>query len=275
MPVLKIGHSPDADDAFMFYGFATRKVTIPGFDVEQVLEDIESLNRRSFHGELEVSAISAGVYPYVAHYYQMLNAGASVGRGYGPKILAREPLSLEELTGLSIAVPGEYTTAYLVLRLALENFEPLFLDFQEIPKAIAQGDVPAGLVIHESQLTYTQDGLSQVADLGLWWLHHTGLPLPLGLDVVRRDLPLKIRIQIREALKESIRLAYQEREQALEYALQFGRGLDRNTGQRFVEWYVNKDTLDFGSEGIRALQALFEQAYQRGLIPSVPVVDPV
>ena len=270
---LRIGHSPDADDAFMFYGFARHRVELPGYRVVQHLEDIESLNRRALHGELEVTAISAAVYPHVSERYQIMRAGASIGRGYGPKVLTREPRSLESLRGETLAVPGEYTTAFLVLRLIVPDIHARVMDFQAIPSAVARGEVPAGLVIHESQLTFAREGLHQVLDLGLWWLHQTRLPLPLGLDVVRRDLPEADRRRIRETLQESIRTAYREMDQALDYALEFGRGLDRETGERFVRMYVNDDTLDMGEEGRRALVTLFEKAWTAGLIPAVPPVD--
>lgn len=268
-----IGHSPDADDAFMFYGFARGLVTIEGYLIEQRLEDIESLNRRALRGEYEVTAISAALYPRVADIYQIMRTGVSMGRGYGPRLLAREPIEIGALNDILIAVPGEYTTAYLVLRLFLDDFRPVFVDFLDIPGTVREGKVAAGLVIHESQLTYKDEGLVLIKDLGQWWLEETGLPLPLGVDVVRRDLPEDVRQRVREAWQESIRQAYANEEDALDYALQFGRGLDRETGRKFIRMYVNEDTLDMGEEGRQALMELYRRAHARGLIDRVPPVD--
>ncbi len=268
-----MGHSPDADDAFMFYGFAKGLVALEGYVIEQRLEDIESLNRRALRGEYEVTAISAALYPKVADTYQIMRTGVSMGRGYGPRLLVREPQPLETLKEGLIAVPGEYTTAYLVLRLLLDDFRPAFVDFLDIPRVVREGEVAAGLVIHESQLTYEAEGLHLLVDLGRWWQEETGLPLPLGVDVVRRDLPEDLRLHIRKAWQESIRAAYAHEEDALDYALQFGRGLDRETGRRFVRMYVNEDTIDMGEEGERALKELFTRAHAQGLIRRVPPVD--
>ena len=268
-----IGHSPDADDAFMFYGFAKGLVTIEGYVIEQRLEDIESLNRRALRGEYEVTAISAALYPKVTETYQIMRTGVSMGRGYGPRLLVPEPRSVDSLRGTLIAVPGEYTTAYLVLRLFLDDFRPVFMDFLDIPRVVREGEVAAGLVIHESQLTYEDEGLHLLVDLGRWWQEETGLPLPLGVDVVRRDLPEDLRLHIRKAWQASIRAAYANEEDALDYALQFGRGLDRETGRRFVRMYVNDDTIDMGEEGERALRELYGRAHARGLIDRVPPVD--
>jgi len=272
---LRIGHSPDADDAFMFYGLVSGKVAIPGYAIEHVLADIETLNRWALDGRLEVTAISAATYPRVADRYRLFRTGASVGRGYGPRLLARDPVDPHELRGRRIAVPGRYTTAYLLLRLFLADFQPVWVPFDAIVSAVQRGDVDAGLVIHESQITYARHGLHLVADLGAWWQATTGLPIPLGVNVVRRDLGDVLAQRIQRALRESIRIAYTELNAAIRYAQQFGRGMDTDTCIRFVRMYVNADTRDLGAEGLRALEELYRQSHAHGYIPTVPVLDPV
>ncbi|MDR5694703.1 MAG: MqnA/MqnD/SBP family protein [Armatimonadota bacterium] len=274
MRVLRIGHSPDPDDAFMFYGFACGAVQMEGYEIEHVLEDIATLNVRATRGELEVTALSAATYPHVAGRYRLLATGASLGIGYGPVIVCKKESIASELTGRTIAVPGKSTTAYLLLRLYLEDFQAVEIPFDRIPQAVRAGEVDAGLLIHEGQLTYAEMGLVPILDLGARWREETGFPLPLGLDAVRRDLAEDLQARISQALAESIRYAFAHEEEALDYAMQFGRGIDREICRRFVRMYVNEYTLDLGGEGKRALLALYQRAYDRGLIPAVPPLDP-
>ena len=274
MEVLRIGHSPDADDAFMFYGFASGAVSVEGFQVEQVLEDIESLNLKALEGELEVTAISAGSYPRVAHNYRIMSCGASVGRRYGPILISRTPLTLQELAGKRIGVPGEYTTAYLLLRIYVTvPFEPVFLDFDSVGQAVTDGKVDAGVIIHEGQITWEAQGFCNVLDLGVAWGEDTSLPIPLGLDVVHRRLGEEGARRMAQALCGSIRHAMDNEDAAVDYALPFGRGIDRETCRRFVRMYVNQDTVDMGEEGRRALETLYGKAHQRGLLDRIPPLD--
>jgi len=274
MSLLRIGHSPDSDDAFMFFPLATGAVCIEGFEVEQVLADIESLNRRALQGELEVTAISAALYPLVADKYRIMACGASVGRKYGPILLARRPLTLEQLAGQRIAIPGVYTTAYLLFRIYMPHpFEPVILPFDTIPQAIQEGQVDAGLIIHEGQLTWQRLGFSNLLDLGRAWWDETGLPIPLGLDVVHRRLGEATSAIVTSKLAESIRYTMAHEDEAVDYAMAFGRGIDRETCRRFVRMYVNSDTLDLGDEGRRALETLYRKALEQGLIQAVPPLD--
>jgi len=271
--ILRVGHSPDADDAFMFFGIATGAVGLDGWKVEHVLADIETLNDRAFRGELEVTAISAAVYPWVASTYRLLRVGASVGRRYGPKVLTRTPIAPDDLRGRRIAVPGRHTTAFLLLRLYLSDFEPVFVTFDRILSAVARGEVDAGLVIHEGQLTYPALGLYEVVDLGRWWADTTGLPIPLGVNAVRRDLGDAVAESVACLLRHSILYAMLDAEAALEYARLFGRGVDAETCRAFVQMYVNDDTLCLKPDGEQALRTLYTMAHERGLIPAVPVLD--
>jgi 1,4-dihydroxy-6-naphthoate synthase len=270
---MRIGHSPDPDDAFMFYGLASSAVTIDGREVEHIMADIETLNQGAFRDELEVTAISAAVYPRVADSYRLLRTGASVGRGYGPKILSRTPQDPTALQGACIAVPGEHTTAFLLIRLYMSDFTPLFKPFHCIPQAVLEGEVDAGLVIHESQVTYQEQGLYEVVDLGQWWQEETGLPIPLGVNVVHRSLGEQMAYATNHALQASIRYAYDHMEEAVAYACQFGRGIDSDTCRQFVQMYVNEDTWDIGPEGTQALALLYRTAHERGWIPAVPPLD--
>ena len=274
MSVLRIGHSPDADDAFMFYAFATGKVTIEGFELEQVLEDIESLNRRALRGDLEVTAISAAAYPRLADKYRIMACGSSVGRSYGPIVMSTAPLTPDGLEGKRLGIPGEYTTAYLLLRIYLDRpFVPVFLHFDEIGEAIKSGRVDAGVIIHEGQITWEAQGYTRVLDLGKAWGDDTGLPIPLGLDMVHRRLGHSTGSRIAEAFEASIRYAISHEDEAIEYALPFGRGIDRDTCRRFVRMYVNEDTINMGEDGARALETLYQRAHDRGLIGEVPPLD--
>lgn len=274
MKTLSIGHSPDADDAFMFYGLASGRVAVPGYRVDHVLDDIETLNRRAHGAELDVTAISAAAYPEVQHLYRIMSCGASVGRRYGPIVLAREPDSISDLAGRRIAVPGPRTTAYLLFRLYVPGeITPVMMDFDKIMGAVAGGEVDAGIVIHEGQLTWPSSGLKVVVDLGAAWTEDTGLPIPLGLDVVRRGLGSATMDAVARALKQSIQLAHSEEEDAVDYAMQFGRGVEREVCRKFVRMYVNDDTVDMGDEGRRALETLYARAVQRGLLQTPPNLD--
>ena len=274
MGVLRIGHSPDPDDAFMFYGFATGKVTIEDFEIVQVLDEIDVLNQRALKGELEVTAISAGAYPGVADKYRIMACGASVGRRYGPIVISNTPLAAGDLQGKRIAVPGEHTTAYLLLRIYVPGpFTPVFLPFDQIKEAVRQEEVDAGVIIHEGQLTWKSEGYANVLDLGREWSDDTGFPIPLGLDMVHRGLGEATARKVAAALESSIRYAIANEEAAVDYALPFGRGIDRDICRRFVRMYVNQDTINLGEEGLRALETLYRRANERGLIASVPPLD--
>jgi len=271
---LYIGHSPDADDAFMFYALAQEKVRIGDWHVDHVMEDIESLNRRARTGELPVTAISAAVYPEVAAKYRIMSCGSSVGRNYGPIVLAREAMRPADLAGKRIAVPGPFTTAFLLLRLYVSGeFEAVQMDFDRVMESVSSGEVDAGVIIHEGQLTWESSGLHNVLDLGQAWTEDTGLPIPLGLDVIHRELGEGEMIRIAAALKESIVYARANEEAAIDYALQFGRGIDRDTCRDFVRMYVNDDTVDMGAEGKKALETLYGRAVANGLLDAVPPLD--
>jgi 1,4-dihydroxy-6-naphthoate synthase len=258
----------------MFYALANGKVTIEGFEVEQVLEDIESLNRRAMRGELEVTAISAAAYPRLADKYRIMACGASVGRNYGPTVVSTLPMTVDGLEDKRIAIPGEYTTAYLLIRIYLGRpFTPVFLNFDEIVEAVRTGKVDAGLIIHEGQITLEAQGYTTVLDLGKAWGDDTGLPIPLGLDMVHRRLGEDTSGHVAQAFEASIRYAIAHEDAAVEYALPYGRGIDRDTCRRFVRMYVNEDTINMGEEGHKALETLYHRAYERGLIESIPPLD--
>jgi 1,4-dihydroxy-6-naphthoate synthase len=276
MQTIRIGHSPDPDDAFMFYALTAGKVTIEGARVEHVLEDIESLNRRARTAELEVTAVSAATYTIVADRYRLMDPGASMGKGYGPILVAREPIARREITERVVAIPGAHTTAALLLRLYLPDEPPLIeVAFDKIPQAVLEGQADLGLLIHEGQITHPSMGLVKVLDLGELWQRDTGLPLPLGVNVMRRDLGEVMHRRISQGLRESIAWAHANVDEALEYAMRYGRGIDKETCRRFVLMYVNDYTVTLGADGRAALERLFADAHRRGLIPAVPAVDPV
>ena len=259
--VIRVGFSADPDDAFMFWGLASGTVSARGHEFEPVIEDIQTLNRWSLEGRLEVTAMSLATFPHAAERYLLLPHGASIGSGYGPIVVARQPLTLEELSETEILVPGELTTAYMVLRLALGgDFPHREARFDEILRAVERGEAAAGLIIHEGQLTYADSGLAKCLDLGEWWLLEAGLPLPLGVNTIRRDLGAETIAQVSGILRESIDAALANREEALEYALGFGRGMDVERGDRFVGMYVNELTCDYGDEGRQAVRELLERA---------------
>jgi 1,4-dihydroxy-6-naphthoate synthase len=276
VPTIRIGHSPDPDDAFMFYALTAGKVRIPGVDVEHLLEDIESLNRRARGAELEVTAVSAATYILVADRYRLMDPGASMGKGYGPILVAREPIDLREIPRRVVAIPGSHTTAALLLRLYVPE-EPGLIEvaFDKIPNAVLEGQADLGLLIHEGQLTHPGLGLVKVLDLGEAWQRDTNLPLPLGVNVMRRDLGEPMQQALSAGLKESIAWAHAHVDEALEYAMRYGRGIDKETCRRFVLMYVNDYTVALGAEGRAALERLFTLAYQRKLIPAVPPLDAI
>jgi 1,4-dihydroxy-6-naphthoate synthase len=271
---ISIAHSPDSDDAFMFYGLATNKVRVPGFKFSHTLCDIETLNRRAQREAFfDVTAISFHAYPYVQDNYLLMGCGGSVGEGYGPMIVANRPLSQSDLGRFRIAVPGKLTTAYLALKIFNPAIETEVVPFDQIIPDILSGRYDAGLIIHEGQLTYTSSGLYRVLDLGVWWRETTGLVLPLGGNAIRRTLGSEQQRIISKALRDSIQHALDHREQALEYAMQFARDLDSSMANRFVSMYVNDRTLDYGADGRAAVRKLLEVGYDRGIIPMAPQVD--
>jgi 1,4-dihydroxy-6-naphthoate synthase len=261
---IRLGHSPDPDDAFMFWALAAGEVDPRGFEFEHVLRDIQTLNEWALEGRLEVTAISLHSYPFVQGRYVLLPHGASMGAGYGPIVVSRELLSDDDLRRIEVAVPGRMTTAFLALRLRLGEFQWREVPFDQIMDEVVTGRADAGLLIHEGQLTYAAAGLQKVVDLGEWWLAETGLPLPLGVNVARRDLGTEVLRELSAVLAESIRAGLDNRERALEYALQFGRGLDGELADRFVGMYVNELTEDYGDEGRRAVRELLRRGEEIG-----------
>jgi 1,4-dihydroxy-6-naphthoate synthase len=270
---ITVAHSPDSDDAFMFFGLASGSVETGGVVVEQVLADIETLNRAAFEGRYEVSAVSFHAYAHLVDKYALLPHGASMGDKYGPIVVARQGSGPQGVKGSRIAIPGTLTTAYLALRIYEPDFEYVVVPFDEIQQAVLDGKAEAGLLIHEGQLTYQDEGLRKIVDLGEWWAERTGgLPLPLGGNIIRRDLGPEMIAKVSKMLHDSIAYALSHRPEAVEYALQFGRGLDRAKTDRFVGMYVNDLTLDYGERGRRGLERLMTDAFERGLIPQrVPV----
>lgn len=257
----------------MFYALTHDKIDTCGYRFEHCIEDIETLNRRAQRSELEITAVSLHAYAHLSDRYALLASGSSTGKGYGPILVARRPLGMAEMAGATIAVPGTLTTAFLVLRLYLKQFQHVVVRFDEILDAVAAGKADAGLVIHEGQLTYPDLGLQKVVDLGEWWLGETGLPLPLGVNVVRRDLGAEEMQTVARLLRESIEYALTHREECLDYSLQYGRGLDTGRADRFVGMYVNDYTRDFGEEGRAAVRELLGRAHREGAIPSLPALD--
>ena len=270
---IRVGHSPDPDDAFMFWALATERVDARGHEFEQVLADIQTLNQWARAGRLEVTALSLAAYPFVQQDYALLPHGASIGSGYGPIVVASKPRSYEELSGLEIVVPGTMTTSFLALRLVLGDFRHRELPFDEIPDEVASGRADAGLLIHEGQLTFDDYGLVKVLDLGEWWLLETGLPLPLGVNAVRRDLGPDVIADVSVVLREAIRCGLDNRAEALEYALQFGRGIDAAVADRFVSMYVNELTQDYGDEGRKAVTELLRRGEALGAFPDAVQID--
>lgn len=274
--VIRFGHSPDADDAFMFYGFHRGLATIDGYKVEHVLEDIQTLNRRALDtADLEITAVSAHAYAFLADKYAVMSCGSSMGLGYGPIVVAREPRELDSLRGKRVAIPGALTTAALLLKIECPEAVPVEVRFDEIPAAVSGGQFEAGVIIHESQLTYGEEGLKKVLDFGELWQAREGMPVPLGLDVVRRDLGMDLMRAATRGFRASIQAAIDHEDDAVRYALEFGRGLDEERGRKFVRMYVNPLTLDMGEIGRRALSRLYALAALAGAIEKVPVVEVV
>ena len=271
---VRVGHSPDPDDAFMVWAIAERALDLRGFEIELVPADIQTLNGWAAEGRLEATAMSVGAYPGVQDTYRLLGHGASLGEGYGPVVVAREPLTPADLAGQRVAVPGPQTTAFLTARLALPAFEPVQLDFERIMEAVAAGEVAAGVVIHEGQLTWEQEGFSRVLDLGAWWEGETGgMPLPLGAVAMRRDVPEDRALDLSAVLKEAVAVGMEHREEALAYAIEYGRGIAPDLNDRFVAMYVNDLTLDYGERGRKAVAALLERGAAAGLLPSPVKLD--
>lgn len=270
---ISVAHSPDSDDAFMFYGLATNKVRVPGLKFNHTLTDIETLNRKAMEGVYDVTAISFHAYPYIQDKYALMPCGGSVGDKYGPMIVAPRPVGLEEVKRMKVAVPGTLTTAYLTLKLFAPKIETEVVPFDQIIPAVLDGRYEAGLIIHEGQLTYESSGLHKVLDLGKWWADQTGLPLPLGGNAIRRSLGPELIASINQALRDSIQHALDHREQALAYAMQFARDLDHEKADRFVGMYVNARTLDYGVDGKEAVAKLLGMGYKAGIIPHEPRVE--
>lgn len=274
---LQLGHSPDPDDAFMFYGLAKGLLPTGRYRFNHVLQDIQTLNQRAMKGELEITAISIHAYPYVADRYALTSCGASMGDGYGPMVVTRSPMNLADLRGKKIAIPGKLTTAFLALQLCLgkagEAFDYEVVMFDQIPQYVKDGKADAGLLIHEGQLTYEKSGLHLVVDLGVWWQKKTGLPLPLGGNCIRRDLGRPTMQEVTDIIKASIQFSLDHRREAVEYALQFGRDLNRDLADQFVGMYVNRWTLDYGEPGRRAINQLLAEGAKLGIVPAIGDID--
>ena len=271
--LIKLAHSPDSDDAFMFYALATNKIRTPGLKFEHVLCDIETLNRAADTETYDVTAISFFAYPLLAERYRLLDCGASFGEGYGPIVVASQPLKAKDLDGKRVGVPGLRTTAYLSLKLFHANFEAVVIPFDKILDAVKAGTVDAGLLIHEGQLMYPQMGMHKVVDLGQWWMEQTGLPLPLGGNVIRRALGEETGRAVMQAIHQSVQFGLDHREAALNYAMQFARDMDPELADKFVGMYVNKWTLGYGERGRQAIRELFARGAAAGLMPAVEKID--
>jgi 1,4-dihydroxy-6-naphthoate synthase len=270
---IHVGHSPDSDDAFMFYALAERLIDTDDLTYAHELQDIETLNRRALRGDLEVTAVSIHAYAYIADKYALLPSGASMGDRYGPRLVSRTPGTLNDAEGRRIAVPGLLTTAYLALKLAVPTIEPVVVPFDEIEDAVTAGRADFGLLIHEGQLTYGESGLSLIADMGEWWFGETGLPLPLGGNVVRKDLGQPLIGQISRHLRASIDYALEHRVGALDHAMRYARGLDRGKADTFVGMYVNDWTRDYGERGRAAVRALLDRGVTAGIISRPVTVE--
>ena len=275
MEQIRIGHSPDSDDAFMFYALAKKLIPTNGFEVVHVIEDIESLNKRALNAELEVTAISIHAYAYVSQDYILMPCGASIGDRYGPIVVSTSPIDLHDLSGKRIAIPGEMTTAYLPLQLFEPDFIPEVVPFDQILDHVKQGKSDAGLIIHEGQLTYQSQGFHKIIDLGEWWYQETDLPLPLGANVIRRDLGSEAIRKITSLLKQSIQYSLSHRQEGLEYAMVYARDMesDSTLADRFVGMYVNDYTLDYGQRGRAGVHELLSRGYQSGIITSPVDID--
>lgn len=272
--IITIGHSPDPDDAFMFYGLLSGKVKLEGVTIEHMLEDIQSLNVRAMNAELEVTAISAHAYPYVAGHYWIMATGASMGEGYGPVVVSKKYRTLEELKGKTVATPGKLTTATLLFKTFTEGINNVDVPFDRIMDKVTSGEFDAGVLIHEGQLTYKAEGFHKVLDFGEFWEKKSnGLPLPLGLDVVRKDLGEELARKLSSGLKQSIHFGYTHQRESIPYALQWGRGINQQLGEKFVKMYVSELTVDMGEKGKKALNLLYKFGTERKIIPAVPEIQ--
>ena len=270
---ITVAHSPDSDDAFMFYGLATNKLDTGGLNFTHVLKDIQTLNEEAFRGTYDVTAVSFHAYAYIADKYLLLPHGASIGDNYGPIVVSREPAKAADISTLKIAVPGTLTSAFLALRIFNTDFKYEVVPFDKIIDAVKSGQCDAGLLIHEGQLFYESIGLHKVLDLGEWWHERTGLPLPMGGNVIRRELGPEIIRQVSHCLSESIRYSLANREDALAYAMQFARDMDTELADRFVAMWVNDLTLDYTDRGREAVQRMLMEGFERGIIPNRPTVE--
>lgn len=270
---LRLAHSPDADDAFMFYGLAKGKIDTEGLAYEHVLKDIQTLNEWAKEGRMEVTAISAHAYAHVKDKYAVLTHGGSIGKNYGPQIVAKSKITMESLKGKKIAIPGKLTSAYLALKIRFPDFVEVVVPFDEIMDEVVKGTVDAGLLIHEGQLTHAEKGLVKILDLGEWWYQETNLPLPMGLNAIRRDLSEEVKVKASKHLKQSIQYSLDHREEALDYALGFGRGLSRDVADKFVGMWVNERTVDMGEEGKKAIREFLKRGEELKLIPPVGEIE--
>jgi 1,4-dihydroxy-6-naphthoate synthase len=272
--VITIGHSPDPDDAFMFYGLSSGKVKLDGVTIRHMLEDIQSLNVRAMNAELEVTAISAHTYPYVAGNYWIMATGASMGEGYGPVIVSKKYRTLEELKGKTVATPGKLTTATLLFKTFTDGISNVDIPFDAIMDKVTSGEFDAGVLIHEGQLTYKAEGFNKILDFGEFWEKKSnGLPLPLGLDIVRKNLGEDLAKRLSSGLKQSIHYGYTHQRESIPYALQWGRGINQQLGEKFVKMYVSELTVDMGEKGKKALNLLFKLGAEKGFIPPVPEIQ--
>jgi 1,4-dihydroxy-6-naphthoate synthase len=272
--IVTVGHSPDPDDAFMFYGLASGKVKLEGIRIKHLLEDIQSLNERALKADLEVTAVSAHAFPYVSNTYWIMKTGASMGEGYGPVVISRKYLTIDELRGKTVATPGPLTTATLLFKLFTEGIRNVDMPFDAIMGAVDDGTADAGLLIHEGQITYQSLGYNRILDFGELWQKETGgLPLPLGLDLVRKDLGIEIARRLSSGLRDSIAYGYDHQDESIPYAMRWGRGIDHALGERFVKMYVSQLTIDMGESGRKGLEYLFRMGYEKRLIPEVGRFD--
>jgi 5,8-dihydroxy-2-naphthoate synthase len=264
---ITLGHSPDPDDAFMFYALAADKIDTDGITFRHIIQDIETLNRRAMNSELDVTAVSIHAYAYVLDQYALLSSGASIGDNYGPLVISREPMSVDDLRKTTIAVPGLMTTAYLALRLCLGEVKTVVTPFDQIMDTVERGDVDAGLLIHEGQLTYAARGFNKVIDLGEWWMSETSLPLPLGGNAIKKSLGPDLVEKISTLLRQSIEYGLENREPSVRHSMKYGRGMEESLTDKFVGMYVNDYTIDYGDKGREAVRLLLERGHQAGVIP--------
>ena len=270
---IHLAHSPDSDDAFMFYALADGQIDTQGIEYVHELQDIETLNGRAMRGELDVTAVSIHAYAYLSDRYALLPHGASMGDGYGPMLVSRQPMTRADVKGKRIAVPGMMTSAYLALKLYEPDFIPVVVTFDQVGQAVMDGQVDAGLLIHEGQLTYKEEGFHLVADMGAWWLEKTGLPLPLGGNVIRKDMPPDVQKKVSRHLRQSIAYGLDHRKSALDHAMRYARGLERSKADEFVGMYVNDWTLDYGERGRAAIRLFLDEGVRSGVITRPVTVE--